>query len=203
MSDEQQLPPVLKRGPGRPPNPVSQSAMVTGMNAPSRPEQRSDQRAEQRESVRENVRLQRRFKTNDDKYHIPQAIIDQFKAMGLELEWKRHAIGGRTEDYYHAELAQNYWEPLMIENYPVIAQSLLSLGKKSGPIIKSDQILMVRPDYLCEDARIEQRELSNRLMQANRSKMKEAPSGTFERVVDDRRIGPAIKKTYETIGNNE
>lgn len=196
MTDESM---IVKRGPGRPPNAVSQAAMAAGLNAPSRPDQRSDQRADQREGVRESPRLQRRFKTNDDKFNIPQDVVDRFKDMGLELEWKRHAIGGKEEDYYHAELAQNYWEPVMIENYPAIAESLLSLGKKSGAIIKSDQILMVRPGYLCQDARDEQRELSNRLMNSNKAKMKEAPPGTFERVTDDKRVGPAIRKTYEAV----
>lgn len=164
-----------------------------------RPELRADQRQENREPAREGPRLQRRFKANQDKFHVPASIVDALKGMGLEAEWKRHSLGGKDDAYYAAELSLNYWEPLLIEQYPHLAESLAPLGQKSGPIIKTDQILMVRPDYLCEDARQEQREMSNRLMQSNRSKMKEAPPGTFERLVDDKRVGPAIRKSHEPL----
>ncbi len=185
---ENELPEISKRGPGNP-----------NWTKRDRPELRSDQRQEVREAVREQPRLQRRFKATQDKFHIPQSIVDAFKGMGLEAEWKRHSVGGKEESYYAAELAMNYWEPLLIEQYPHLAESLAPLGQKSGPIIKSDQILMIRPDYLCEDARQEQRAQTDRLMQANRSKMKEAPAGTFDRLVDDRRVGPAIRKSHEPL----
>jgi len=169
---------------------------------PPRPQLRADQRAETREPTREGPRLQRRFKTNDDKFNIPKYIVDHFKDLGLELEWKRRVIGGKEEDYYITELRQNYWEPLLVEQYPILADSIAPFGQKSGPIVKADQLLMVRPDYLCQDARDEQAAMNTRLMNANRSKMKDAPPGTFERLVDDKRIGPAIRKSHEPLSND-
>ena len=185
---ENESPEISKRGPGNP-----------NWSKRDRPELRADQRQENRDPVREGPRLQRRFKANQDKFHIPQAIVDAFKGMGLEAEWKRHSLGGKEDAYYAAELQMNYWEPLLVEQYPALAESLAPMGQKSGPIVKSDQILMVRPDYLCEDARQEQRDITNRLMNSNRSKMKEAPPGTFDRLVDDKRVGPAIRKSHEPL----
>ena len=181
---------------------IQQPTVEKRNGAPPRPELRAEQRAEPREANRDNPRLQRRFKANDDKFHIPKYIVDHFKGLGLELEWKRKVMGGKEEDYYITELRMNYWEPVMVESYPVLADSLAPFGQKSGPIVKADQILMVRPDYLCDDARDEQKAMNNRLMQSNRSKMKDAPPGTFDRLVDDKRIGPAIRKTHEPLSND-
>jgi hypothetical protein len=184
-------PTIEKRAPSAPPP-----------SPADRPQLRADQRDETREANREGPRLQRRFKTNDDKFNIPKDIVEHFKGMGLELEWKRRVLGGKEEDYYITELRQNYWEPLLVEQYPILADSIAPFGQKSGQIVKADQLLMVRPDYLCQDARDEQHLMNARLMNANRSKMKDAPPGTFERLVDDKRIGPAIRKSHEPLSSD-
>jgi hypothetical protein len=182
---------------------VSPSAMTAALNAPARPNQRVEQKPDNRDPLRDSPRLQRQFKTNDDRFHIPQSYWPE----GYTLEWKRCTMGGKEEAYYMSELRMNHWQPALVENLPVVSRSLAPFGQESGPIIKADQMLMMRPTYLCDDAREEQRMLGDRIMQSNKTKMKEAPKGTFPRELGigrvDNAIGPAIRKTNEILNSSD
>src|ERR1022692_948410 len=127
---------------GKPP--VISSATPSGIGAPppARPDLRSAQREEARLPSRDDPRFKRRFKSTDDRFSIPK----EYWPPGWTWEWKRCLVGGKEESYYLSELQMNSWEPVLAENLdPMVLRSIAPLGQKSGPIIKSDQMLHQRP----------------------------------------------------------
>lgn len=166
--------------------------------APSRPDIRSDQRLDLRDDLRAPQGLKRRMESTQDKYGVPAHVIDYFKGLGWELEWKRHSIQGQPEEFYETDLRQNYWEPVLCEKYPGKLEAMVPYGLKSGPIRKSDLMLMMRPSYLCDDARIEQRRVTDERLQAHRKMIAGAPAGAvpFKPVADR---APIQKAEYERV----
>lgn len=136
---------------------------------------RPDERPEAREPVREEPRLQRRVKSNSDRLAIPQHLIPS----GFSMEWKRCEVAGQEDNYYQADLRANHWEPVKADDPRF--RDLAPYGQTSGPIRYGSLVLMMRPSYLCEEARDEE-------MQRNRDRFKiharsivDAAPGTFAR----------------------
>lgn len=171
MSEAQQTPEVIKRG------------------VHPRPEQRAEQREESRDPQRDTPRLQRRIRQGTDRTAIPKHLIPS----GMEMEWKRYETAGKEDGFYQADLRANHWAPVNAEDFPELAP----FGQTSGPIKGGDLMIMMRPDYLCEDARQEHAAMTNAKMMANASKVKDAPPGTFER--DHKNITPQIRKAARSV----
>lgn len=176
---------------------ASESAIVKRGVHP-RPEQRPAQREEEREPERESAavpRKHRRVLQGADRNAIPQHLIPS----GFEMEWKRFETAGKEDGFYQAELRMNHWLPVKAEDYPALAP----FGTTSGPIKMGDQMLMMREDYLCQDAREEQFRLTRLKTNANASKIKDAPEGTFDRSNHPELPRQAIRKSNERVSSDE
>lgn len=194
MTDTGPTPEIVKRGPPRPTNGPPVRSEQPGA---ARPDVRAQgERIDDREPTRDPPRLQRRFKTNDDKYATPLDI----KPDDQDWNWKRWSVAGKTDEFvafYQAELRANHWQPVMAEDYPSIAP----FGQTTGPIVNGALMLMWRPMYLSEEARAEEIEAAVARVRSNANRIKDAPPGTFGRNVngpDGRaRIDNSIRKTTE------
>lgn len=174
------------------------SAMPPIKSAPQRP---SAPRQQMREtppdkSVRDPVRapdgLVRQRKGAIDPFEIPEQIKGKYEAAGWSLEWKRHTVFGQDDYSYASALAENAWEAVTADEIP----GFMPNGY-AGAIIRDGLMLMKRPAYLTEEARIEDMEAARGLIRAKEAQLGETPPGTLTR--DHPTARPKVGRTIEPM----
>ncbi|CAH1677899.1 hypothetical protein [Chelatococcus sp.] len=136
------MPDVQKRGPGRPP-----------MRQEAREQVHDAAHVKSRES-----RIPRRRKSfNEDKYFIPPDL----KQDGMDYQWCRYSVNGEVDLPHIAELENQMWVPVLPEEMPGLPHM-----RVEGMIQRDGLMLMKRPDYESDDARLENEIQARKVAQA-------------------------------------
>lgn len=136
------------------------------------------------EPVHEGPRLTRQRTGTIDRFHIPEHLMKP----GWSYEWKRKTVYGQPDAAYDMSLLMNHWKPVQSEEMP----GLMPAGY-NGAIERDGMILMIRPAYLTEDARLEDRLLAIGQIQDKKAALGQAGPNQFERDLTEvkRNFAPA------------
>jgi hypothetical protein len=196
-----------KRGPGRPPkNPpaaeanehahaiADASARLAAAQAlrEAVPQREMDMRAELARSL-EEPRLVRRRKSSENPFDLPQHIIDDARARGMCMEWKRNTCFGQPDIRHMVALRENHWTPVEARRYP----ELMPPDKQEGHIEYDGMWLMERPDYLTKEAQDEDYQNAREAVKIKEDQMGRTPAGTLTRSHGGAR--PQIRKSWEPM----
>lgn len=118
-----------------------------------------------RAETREQPRLQRKHKSNQDKFHIP----DGLKKDGYDYNWKAVEVYGKpVEAGQIMEFHENHWEPVQADEIRGIMPP-----DYNGSIQKGGLMLMKRPSYLSDEARSEELDAARRQSGAKRESIRQ------------------------------
>lgn len=106
-----------------------------------------DRRPEQRLSRPSNAQ-------RDNRFDIDHAKVPR----GMVMEWKRVALLGQEDRRNQVISNQFHWKPVPHDMQPDI---LGFLGRDGAPIVVDGLMLMMRPEYLCEEAHNEREDEAN------------------------------------------
>ena len=129
-----------------------------------------------RESVREPVRgsrkevigrdgkvMSRKRGTNVDRFHVPEHLIPE----GWSYEWKSQTIMGQENTAHMMHMAENGFTPVDASRHP----GYFMPDGYTGAIIRDGMILMERPIELTNEARQEDIDAANALMNYQRQQL--------------------------------
>ena len=131
--------------------------------------------------VREG-RLTRKRKRTEDKFFIDPEVIPP----GVSYEWKRKSCYGAEDRHHITNLMDNHWKPVPNDRH-------------AGMITEQDgQILMERPKYLTDEARVEDYEIAMSEVHRVSQGLTETPQGQMPRNHPSAKRVSGIKKSFET-----
>lgn len=168
------------------------AAMPPVKPAPTKPTATAAGRDDIRDDLRAPDGMSRRRKGNIDKFEVPQAALDRFKAAGWTLEFKRHTLMGQEDPSYQVALGENCWEAVTTDEIPGFMPS-----GHSGAIVRDGLMLMKRPAYLTEEARQEDTAAARGMIRAKEAQLGQTPPGTMTR--DHATAAPKVGKSYERM----
>lgn len=173
---------------------MSDNDLVEETSAAKRPAKAPSVRAD---SVRtEPVRKRRAGSKSEDHFFIPDDLRSQLKANGLSAEFKRLSYFGKEEDPdYHIALAENGWEPLSLKSFPDFKKLMPKTWTKDT-FEKRGQCLMVRPQYLTDEARAEDKAIADSQVKGHFASLTNTKDGEAPR---DNKGKPLMKvsRSYE------
>lgn len=173
---------------------LSEDAVANVPQAPTRAAIRSEGgRTPLRELEQAPEGLERVRKAQEDKFYVPQGVINQFKAAGWGIEWKRHSTLGQEDPSYQVALAENHWQAVTTDEIP----GFMPLGY-SGAVIRDGLQLMKRPLYLIEEARMEDQRAAKAAVQGNIERLSDTPSGTMSRT-ENPKTAPKVSREYGSM----
>lgn len=115
-------------------------------------------------------RLQRRRRTSNpfefDKRLIPP---------GFSYEWKTEAIYGQPQTDHVIDIRENHWTPVPASRHPELAMKGDSVIRRGGTVLHE------RPDYLTDEARMEDIREAMRPVQQKEELMYGTPPGQLPR----------------------
>ena len=120
----------------------------------------------------EGPRLVRQRVGTIDRFHIPE----NFMKAGWSYEWKRKTTYNQPDPAYDMSLLMNHWKPVQADEMP----GLMPAGH-NGSIERDGMILMKRPGYLTEEARLEERLLAGEQIRAKQEALGQTGPNEFER----------------------
>lgn len=194
--------PAKRAAPARAPRPEPE--MLSGANRlrrAGRPDTARIQRAPAREEIRIDEsardaapadRLYRKRKRTDDAFKIDRSIIPQ----GASYEWKRKATKGLPDSTHQVNLRENGWTPVPASRHP----ELMPTGYQ-GAVEKDEMVLMERPSYLTNEARIEDYEIAKDQVRGKEREILggDTPDGTFTRDHQSVRNATRLNKRLEPM----
>jgi hypothetical protein len=136
------------------------------------------------EPASEGPRLTRQRVGTIDRFHIPEHLMKP----GWSYEWKRKTTYGMPDTAYDMSLLMNHWKPVQATDMP----GLMPEGY-SGAVERDGMILMSRPSYLTEEARLEDRYLAMGQIQDKKAALGQVGPNEFERDLHEikRQFAPA------------
>lgn len=159
-----------------------------------------------RETVREPLRnngkkevigrdgkvLSRKRGTNIDRFYIPENLIPE----GWSYEWKAQTTMGQENTAHMMHMAENGWTPVPASRHP----GYFMPEGYEGPVVRDGNILMERPVELTNEARQEDIDAANALMNYQRQQLgQRLPSGFSG---DHAGVRPRINRSYEPADVN-
>lgn len=144
--------------------------------------------AEPREAVvpTNGQRLHRRRRMNNP-LDFPKEIVPP----GVSYELKADNVYGRPLNDHQRELRENHWTPVPASRHPELA-----IGGASTIRRGSDMVLMERPKYLTEEARLEEMHIALGAVQGLEEHIYGAPPGTMTRDHPSVRKSSKIQRDY-------
>ena len=134
------------------------------------------------EPLQREGRLKRSRKRTEDKFFIDKAIIPP----GVSYEWKARSCYGAENRHHMTNLMDNHWKAVPADRHP-------------GLITEQDgQVLMERPAYLTQEARVEDYEIAMSEVQRVSAGLMDTPSGTMTRNHPSAQRLGGVKKSFET-----
>ena len=115
---------------------------------PSRPVQRQSYAPVTAVGRSGEVLSRSRVTDSINPHELPVEFVEEARADGFELEWKRYNVYGMDQPSYIAGMLANGWRPVCASRLPGYFSN-----ESEGAIIYEGQILMERPTELCEEAR--------------------------------------------------
>ena len=112
---------------------------------PDRSRERMSERTDERRLERPNTG----HLTEDGPFSIDPALVPK----GYTLEWKRQTLLGMEDKRNQVRSQQYHWTPVPHKMQPHILGHLEK--DENAPIIVGGLMLMMRPTYLCDEARKE------------------------------------------------
>lgn len=130
---------------------------------------------EQRERPRADGRLTRTRKRSTDPLFIDKKIIPP----GYSYEFKAFKAYGEEQDAHVQGLMENHWTPV-------------PKGRHPGLVVKhGDLVLMERPDYLTQEARIEDYEIATQQVESVNGNLRTSKEGQAPRNI------PALENVHK------
>lgn len=145
------------------------------------------------EGVREGGQRRKTRRGGGEKsvFDLPGDLKAELEAQGLSNEFKRTTYFGKEEDPdYHIGLMENGWEPLSLKSFPSFAK-LMPKGWSKDTFEKRGQILMVRPMYLTEEARREDKREADEQVKGQLATLKDTGPGEAARTL------AKVNRSYE------
>lgn len=140
----------------------------------------------------ELVRKRRAGSKSEDHFYIPDDLRALLEAKELSAEFKRVSYFGKEEDPdYHISLAENGWEPLNLDSFPSFRKLMPKTWTKNT-FEKRGQILMVRPQYLTDEAKAEDKRMAEGQVKGQMASLKNSKEGEAERTL------VKVKRGYES-----
>ena len=142
------------------------------------------------------VRKRRSGSKSEDHFYIPEDLLHELQVRGLSAEFKRLTYFGKEEEPdYQIGLQENGWEPLSLKDFPSFKR-LLAKNWTKDTFEKRGQILMVRPQYLTDEARAEDKQVAESRVKGHLASLRNSGPGEAPR---DNRGNPLVnvKRTYE------
>lgn len=109
-------------------------------------------------------RLKRNRKRGDDRFYVDPKRIPT----GESWEWKAESVYGKKQPDYIQQMEENHWHEVDSAKHRIITR-------------KDGMILMSRPSYLTEEARLEDYNIARGEVQGVQNAMSNAPRGTLSR----------------------
>lgn len=129
------------------------------------------------------IRKRRGGSQEENVFHIPEDLRTELEAQGMSAEWKRVTYFGKEEDPdYHISLAENGWEPLSLSSFPQF-KKLMPKNWSKDTFEKRGQMLMIRPQELTDEARVEDKKNADNQVKGKLASLKEAGPGEAERTL--------------------
>ena len=128
-------------------NPAAgQTAFESEAKGSSRPPRATAREASARQALppTSGPRLYRRRRSSD-----PMAFDKRIIPEGMSYEWKRETIYGQADSAHQIDLRENHWRPVPAARHPELAPAGETCIRRGG------SILMERPAYLTDEARME------------------------------------------------
>ena len=155
-----------------------------------------------REPIRENGKkevigrdgkvLSRKRGTNVDRFYVPSHLIPD----GWSYEWKSQTVLGKENVAHMMHMAENGWTPVDSSRHP----GFFMPGNYTGPITRDDMILMERPSELTNEARQEDIDAANALINYQRQQLgQQLPRGFSG---DHAGVRPRVNRSYEPADVN-
>lgn len=139
----------------------------------------------------EPVRKRRAGSKSEDHFYIPDDLRVQLEAKNLSAEFKRVSYFGKEEDPdYHIGLAENGWEPLSLSSFPAF-KKLMPKSWTKDTFEKRGQILMIRPQYLTDEAKAEDKRMAENQVKGQLASLKNVKEGEAERTL------VKVKRSYD------
>jgi hypothetical protein len=128
-----------------------------------------------------------------DKFDLPAKVLEDAKARGMSLEWKRETTAGMSDPSYDVFLREQGWDPVEVSRYPK-----LGLPGAGGVIRRDGQVLMERPIYMTEEAMAEDRNAARQAVAIKEQQLGQAGTGEFQRHRADGSSTVNISRTMES-----
>jgi len=129
---------------------------------------------------------------SEDWSYIPESLQNILRAKGLAWEYKRtHYFGKEEEPEYRRSLEENGWEALSLASIPEF-RDLMSKSWSKDTVEKRGQILMVRPQYMTDEAREEEAKAASDRVKGHMAQLNRAGPNEAERTL------VKVKRSYES-----
>lgn len=130
------------------------------------------------------TRRHKRTDNSRDAFYIPKSVVPK----GFTAEWKTVTVHGEAKDpSYMVELEEQGWKPATVDQFPM----LVPAGYQGKSILRKGMLLMVRPDYLTEEARAEDLQIAREQVRDKLRSLTQTGQGEMDRRVQ------RVKRSYE------
>lgn len=110
---------------------------------------------------------------------------------GWTYEWKREEVYNRRETAHQNNLRLNHWTNVPADRHPELAAPGETVIRQPG------MILMMRPSYLTEEARLEDLEMALDKLRSHEEVLRAAPNGQLTRNHPSLANKTFVRQSYE------